>query len=184
MKIVHACLAVTMVASVAAGCATPPRGRGGPRPETPADRANESYGGGDKSAPPAALMLAALDTNNDQKVDRAELEAGADKAFDSADTDHNGQVSIAELADWARRWLGDAYALPGHFQFDQDQNDVISREEFHVTFRKLFNQFDQNADGVLDRSELLTMTLPGHGARKGRRPRRWRIPGRPGSRSR
>ena len=170
MKKVSACLAVALAATVAAGCATPHRRGPVNRAETPADRANDSYGGGDKSAPPAALMLAALDTNNDQKVDRAELEAGADRAFDSADTDRNGAVSIAELADWSRRWLGDAYALPGHFQFDQDQNDTITRDEFHVTFRKLFNQFDQNADGVLDRSELLTMTLPGMGRGPGGGP--------------
>jgi len=165
MKMAPACLAVMLIAVTAAGCATPRRGPA-TRPDTPADRANESYGGGDKSAPPAALMLAALDTNNDQKVDRKELEAGADRAFESADTDHSGAVSIAELADWARRWLGDAYALPGHFQFDQDQNDSISREEFHITFRRLFARFDQNNDGVLDRSELLTMTLPGFGRRR------------------
>jgi Ca2+-binding EF-hand superfamily protein len=166
MKMGSACLAVAVTAALAAGCATPHR-RPEPRPETPADKINQSYGGGDMSATPAAVMLAGLDTNQDQKIDRKELEAGADRAFESADADHNGAVTIGELADWARRWLGDAYALPGHFQFDTDQNDRISRAEFHTTFERLFAQFDQNKDGVIERSELLTMTLPGFG----RRPR-------------
>jgi hypothetical protein len=166
MKMGSACLAVALAAALAAGCATP-HGRPKPRPETPADKINDTYGGGDMSATPAGVMLAGLDTNQDQKIDRKELEAGADRAFDSADTDHNGEVSIGELANWARRWLGDAYALPGHFQFDQDQNDRISRAEFHLTFERLFDQFDQNKDGVIDRSELLTMNLPGFSRRPG-----------------
>ncbi|HKJ72747.1 MAG TPA: EF-hand domain-containing protein [Alphaproteobacteria bacterium] len=167
MKTGYACLAVALTATLAAGCATPQRRAPRDRPETPAQKADDSYGGGAMSAPPAALMLATLDTNNDQKVDRKELEAGADRAFASADTDGNGSVSIAELADWSKRWMGDAYALPGHFQFDEDQNDHISRKEFHDTFRRLFARFDQNKDGVLERSELLTMTLPGFGRRGG-----------------
>jgi EF hand len=165
MKTGSACLAVMCIAVLAAGCASPRRGS---RPETPADRANDSYGGGAMSAPPAALMLAALDTNQDQKIEKSEVEAGADRAFESADTDHNGAVSIVELSEWSKVWLGDAYALPGHYQFDEDQNDRISREEFHDMFRRLFAQFDLNTDGVLDRTELLTMSMPAMGRGYGR----------------
>lgn len=110
-----------------------------------------------RSAPPAALLLAGFDRNNDALVSREELNAGAAAAFAAADTDRDGALGLAELGGWAVRWLGSADAIPGRFDFDRDADDRITPAEFQAELGRRFATFDANRDGLVSRAELLTV---------------------------
>ena len=109
------------------------------------------------SASPAALLIAGMDANGDSRVRRAERARAAGRLFAGADSDHDGALTLIELADWSYAWLGDQSAVPGRFDFDRDADDKISRAEFVAELDRRFAAFDKNGDGVVERSELLTI---------------------------
>jgi hypothetical protein len=63
-------------------------------------------------AEPAALFIAACDTNGDGRVTQAELTAGVARSYATAEGAATGSIGYIAFADWAQAWLGDRNALP------------------------------------------------------------------------
>jgi hypothetical protein len=128
-------------------------------------------------AEPVAVFIGACDADGDTRVTRAELAACAARSFATVDKDGKGSVGYIQFADWAERWLGDRNALPSPFETDSDSDDRITLAELKAQLDKTFTRLDRNKDGVLVRSELLTIDstrgLGGAGDRgpRGKRPR-------------
>jgi len=120
------------------------------------------------SASPVALMIAGFDRDGDAVVTRAEFDAGVARSFADGDADTDGQIKLIELSNWSVKWLGNAGALPGQFDFDRDGDDAISKAEYAAEFDRRFAGFDKDKDGNLRRAELISLT--------GQRP----LPPRPG----
>ncbi len=123
-------------------------------------------------AEPVALMIAAFDADGDAKVTRAECIAGVEHSFRSIDTTNKGWLGYIDFADWAERWLGDRNALPSPFETDSDGDNHITLAELQAKILVIFDRFDRNHDGVLVRSELLTLdSTHGFGNGRGKRGR-------------
>jgi Ca2+-binding EF-hand superfamily protein len=122
---------------------------------------------------PVAMMIAAFDSDGDAKVTRAEFDAGLRHSFDSIDTDRKGSIGYIAFSDWSERWLGDRNTLPSPFEVDRDGDNRITFAELAERFDLLFTRFDANKDGVIVRSELVTirpqMFSPSQGRGKGKR---------------
>ena len=108
-------------------------------------------------AEPVAMMIAAFDSDGDARVSRAEFAAGLRHSFDSIDTGKTGSLGYIGYSDWSERWLGDRNTLPSPFEVDRDGDKRITWDELSARFDLLFARFDTNKDGVLARSELLTL---------------------------
>lgn len=137
-----------------------------PRPQPPATILVE----------PAGAFLAGCDANVDALTTRAERDAGVARAFATAEGAASGKIGYIAYADWARRWLGDANALPSPYEVDADGDDRITAAELARRFAALFDRYDVNQDGTLTRAELVTVRArsPGQEDERGRRPDRRR----------
>ncbi|MCP3732396.1 EF-hand domain-containing protein [Sphingomonas sp. MG17] len=129
-------------------------------------------------AEPVAMAIAAFDKDGDAAVSRTEFTAGVARTFETV---AKGQPAIGYIGfgDWAERWLGNRNALPSPFEVDQDGDNKVSLAELQARFELFFDRFDRDKDGVLKRSELLTvrqMLRPGErpGERDARPPQRQR----------
>ena len=100
---------------------------------------------------------------------RAEFDAGLRHSFDSIDTRHTGSLGYIAIGDWAERWLGDRNTLPSPFEVDRDGDNKISYAELAARFDLFFTRFDANKDGVLVRSELVTIRPQAFSPDRGRR---------------
>lgn len=124
---------------------------------------------------PAAMMIAAFDSDGDGKVTRAEFDAGLKRSFDAIDTRHQGWLGYIAYSDWQERWMGDRNTVPSPFEVDRDGDNKISFAEIAERFDLLFTRFDADKDGVITRKELVTirpqMQAPPMGrGKKGRSP--------------
>jgi Ca2+-binding EF-hand superfamily protein len=106
---------------------------------------------------PVAMMIAAFDADGDAKVTRVEFDAGLRRSFDSIDTRKTGAIGYIAFSDWSERWMGDRNTLPSPFETDRDGDNKISFEELAARFGLLFARFDKDKDGVIVRSELVTV---------------------------
>lgn len=126
-------------------------------------------------AEPVAMAIAAFDTDRDGAVSRAEFNAGVAHSFETV---AKGQPTIGyiQFGDWADRWLGNRNALPSPFEVDRDGDNRITRTELQARFDLFFVRFDRDKDGIIRRSELLTVRAtprPGESSpNRGERPRR------------
>jgi Ca2+-binding EF-hand superfamily protein len=110
---------------------------------------------------PVAMMIATFDRNGDALVDRDELIAGVRASFEAIDTAHTGAMRYIVFADWAKRFLGDANALPSPFEIDRNDDDTITPDELQDQFARLFARYDRDGDRIVSRAELLTYrTMP------------------------
>lgn len=133
-------------------------------------------------AEPAALLIAACDTDADGKTTRAELTACIARGFAEADAAHAGSIGYIGYSEWALKWLGDRNALPSPFGIDTDGDNRITLAELQAQFGKLFDRFDLNRDGAATRAELVNIRSAavaqdgdgqgqsGHGRGRGRTP--------------
>lgn len=122
---------------------------------------------------PAAAFLAACDADFDARTTRAERDACLPRAFATAEGASGGRIGYIAYADWARRWLGDANALPSPYEVDADGDDRITAAELTRRFTALFDRYDADKDGVLTRAELVTVHArpPGQEDERGGRRR-------------
>lgn len=123
-------------------------------------------------AEPVALLIAGFDADGDARVTRAEFDAGLKHSFDSADSAHAGTLGYIAYSDWSLRWMGDRNTLPSPFEMDRDGDNKISWGEFQDRFAQIFARFDHNKDGVIERSELVTIRPPAFNPMDGKRKRR------------
>ena len=123
-------------------------------------------------AEPGALLIAGFDSDGDARVTRAEFDAGLKRSFDSADTGHTGSLGYIAYSDWSLRWMGDRNTLPSPFEMDRDGDNKVSWAEFQDRFALIWARFDKNKDGVIERSELVTIRPPAFNPMDGKRKRR------------
>ncbi|WP_010544454.1 EF-hand domain-containing protein [Sphingomonas elodea] len=123
-------------------------------------------------AEPVALLIAGLDSDGDARVTRAEFDAGLKRSFDSADTSHSGGLGYIAYSDWSLRWMGDRNTLPSPFELDRDGDNKVSWGELQDRFAQIWTRFDKNKDGVIERSELVTIRPPAFNMMDGKRKRR------------
>ncbi|WP_374138366.1 MULTISPECIES: EF-hand domain-containing protein [unclassified Sphingomonas] len=108
-------------------------------------------------AEPVALFLGATDADGDARVTRAEAQAGVARSFATVETTTPGSIGYIGLSEWAERWLGDRNALPSAYETDTDADNRITLAELSAQIDRTFTRLDRNKDGVLVRSELLTL---------------------------
>ncbi len=123
-------------------------------------------------AEPVALLIAGFDADGDARVTRAEFDAGLKRSFDSADTAHTGMLGYIAYSDWSLRWMGDRNTLPSPFELDRDGDNKVSWAELQDRFAQIWTRFDRNKDGVIERSELVTIRPPAFTPMDGKRKRR------------
>jgi EF hand len=123
-------------------------------------------------AEPVALLIAGFDGDGDARVTRAEFDAGLKRSFDSVDTAHAGTLGYIAYSDWSLRWMGDRNTLPSPFELDRDGDNKISWAEFQERFAGIFARFDKNKDGVIERSELVSIRPPAFSPMDRKRGRR------------
>jgi Ca2+-binding EF-hand superfamily protein len=102
---------------------------------------------------PAVSLLLRYDSDNDGAVTRRELEAGLRQDFRQADTNHDGRLDADEVrAVNQRRVMQDqSMATP---LIDWNLDGFVDFKEFAATMRSLFEQLDQNGDGVVSKEEF------------------------------
>ncbi len=118
-------------------------------------------------AEPAALFIAACDANGDGRVTQAELTACVARSYATAEGAALGSIGYIAYADWAQAWLGDRNALPSPFEVDRDGDNRITLGELQTRFAQFFTRFDRDKDGILTRSELITIRAAAPGERYG-----------------
>ncbi len=105
---------------------------------------------------PVAMFVAACDADGDGTTSSPELDACVAKSFAAIDTGNAGKLRYLAYADWAKRYLGDANALPSPFEVDRDNDDQITLEELQRHFAKLYTRFNKDGQPGISRAELLT----------------------------
>ena len=108
---------------------------------------------------PAAMFIAACDADSDARVSRGELDTCVTRSFATADGAASGSIGYIGYAEWAKRWLGDANALPSPFEVDSNGDDRITLPELKGRFQQIFDRLDVDRDGVLTRTELVTIRI-------------------------
>ncbi|MBY0520332.1 MAG: EF-hand domain-containing protein, partial [Sphingomonas sp.] len=106
------------------------------------------------------------------RTTRDEARACTARGYAAIDTGSKGSIGYIQFSDWSERWLGDRNALPSPFETDSDSDDRITLAELKAQLDKTFTRLDRNKDGVLVRSELLTIdSTRGLGGASDRGPR-------------
>ena len=100
----------------------------------------------------AAHGLRLLDTDGDQAVSRAELEAGAAARFAAIDANHDGQATVEEIRAYREQQRAERQARRLK-RLDQDGDGRISEAEFVARRLAQMERLDRNGDGVLDASD-------------------------------
>ncbi|MBA4048609.1 MAG: calcium-binding protein [Sphingomonas sp.] len=108
-------------------------------------------------AEPVALFIATCDGNADAMVTPAELMPCVARSYAPVGGTAPNSIGYIQFADWAERWLGDRNALPSPFETDSDGNNRITLAEIQAQLAKTFARFDRDKDGLVKRSELLTL---------------------------
>jgi Ca2+-binding EF-hand superfamily protein len=102
---------------------------------------------------PAATLLLRYDSDNDGAVTRRELEAGLRQDFRQADTNHNGTLDADEVRAVNQRRVSQDQSMATPL-IDWNLDGVVDFDEFAGTMRSLFDQLDQNGDGVVSKEEF------------------------------
>lgn len=109
---------------------------------------------GDPSGTVAGIkQLQGYDANKDGMLTRAELDAQLRKDFAAADHDHNGTLDAREAQDENDRRYKESGTQYSPV-LDWNQDGVIDFNEFAGGTRSLFDQLDDDHDGVLSGNEF------------------------------
>lgn len=108
-----------------------------------------------------ADRLAAMDANGDGQITRAEAVAMRQTMFARIDADKNGYLTEAEMkaareAAAAQRKAGkggDGEGIRGMSRLDVNGDGQIAKSELEAAPFPLFERFDSNKDGVLQKAE-------------------------------
>lgn len=97
-----------------------------------------------------ALLFAGFDLNGDYKIDKSEVSQGIQQAFERADTDETGALSLVELEAWRVNALGSLEATPNNFTFAPNFARSVSLTKFREVLKKVADTLDKDADGNMD----------------------------------
>jgi len=120
-----------------------------------------------------AGFLQEFDLNRDGRTPLAEFIEARNIRYDLTDLNRDGVVELAEYVEeyrvrlerqLAASTLGEAEKAaqrkaqldqaPLRFSFlDADNDGKLSREEFHASGQRMFDEFDRNRDGVVDAAD-------------------------------
>jgi len=131
---------------------------------------------------PAGLLFAGFDIDQNYAVTPDELADGLELAFQNADMDANGRLTLFEYQDWSAKALGSPTATPGWMELDRDGSTSIDPIEFRGGFERLAKTYGLTGPNGLLISELtgdmpvMSASRPSGGmpsrSRGGRRPPR------------
>ena len=148
-----------------------PRGdqRGGPSQVTTAPSPPAGSERATIMVEPVGMLIATFDADGDGRVSQAELAAGVARTYQLSDPASTRRMGYIDYADWAKRWLGDADALPSPFTIDTNADNVITPDELQAGLAHIFARLDADRDGYVTHRELLTINnAPGGGGFGGR----------------
>ena len=100
----------------------------------------------------AVQGLRLLDTDGDQAVSRAELQAGATARFAAIDANRDGQATVEEIRAYREQQRAERQARR-LARLDTDKDGRISEAEFVARRLEQMERLDRNGDGVLDASD-------------------------------
>lgn len=156
-------------AALLSACASQPdtqdrRAERGERTEARGDRPDRPARTSGTFIQPSALLFATMDSNQDKRITRAEMEAGAKSEWSGFDKN----PGAIEFSKWSLETLGSTDAQPTFMSFDQDFNGVVYEAEFMTGLEQAFARMDKNGDNVLDRSEMIVAVQARQGNARGR----------------
>lgn len=118
---------------------------------------------------PGALLFASFDENKDGIVIASEIETGAAKAFDFADTDADGFLGGFEQGAWATAVGGAHGVLSNTMLFDADLDRSVTKTEFIAGIVRLAETYQLTTDGNVHFGDLIRS--PGNRPRQEREQR-------------
>jgi len=134
----------------------------------------DQHGSGDTDdgRGPGGQMFERLDTNNDGKIDRLEIEQAQNERFARLDADGDGRVTQAEFEAGRaamreeRREARQARMFARH---DADGDGVLTSDELPgPRMERMLDRLDSNGDGAITREEMTEHRGKMRGPGKGR----------------
>jgi hypothetical protein len=113
-----------------------PQGAGGPRMMA-------ARGEGVRIVKPGALLFASYDTDQNGRITRAEVDAGAQRSFTLADTNKDGEVAGFEQTAWAESVGSIDDVLTNPMSFDVNLDKRITPAEFASGLRRLAGPLEE-----------------------------------------
>lgn len=103
------------------------------------------------------MMFVSFDTNADLQVSADEIQAGIEREFARADTNHDNQLQPIEFQNWSTLVLGGSALGPFRLDFDRNVDNVITRDEFVTEINGRVRDYDTDGNGSLSRSEFVRL---------------------------
>ena len=97
--------------------------------------------------------IGSLDENGNGTLDRKEIQAGTEKAFQEYDRDGSGSLDQSEFEQ-----AGGSVAR--FMEIDRNKDGRIDLKEFSEATRRRFRTIDRNRDGRIDAQELKARKAP------------------------
>jgi hypothetical protein len=114
---------------------------------------------------PAAMLFASFDTDHDGQITDAEIDAGAAISFAVADKNHDGAITGFEQSDWATLVGSGGDVLANPMQFDSDLDRSVTLAEFTSGLHRLADTLKKKGESVLAYADLVQpLQPPGGGA--------------------
>ena len=109
-----------------------------------------------------ALLFAGFDHNNDYSIDIGEVNAGINQAFNFADKDKNGTLSLIELEVWRKIALGSENLAPHSYAFAPNFARTVTKDKFHLVLSELAKRLDKDVQGLSDGKIAMEDLLKNH----------------------
>jgi len=164
IKLTSALIAASLLLQACASSSTQKHGR---QSAPPAFGKNQSL---ITIVSPASLLITSFNRNNDYVIDRAEFTGGRDQAFQNADSNGDGRISLFEMDAWRLGALGSKDAAPMSMYFDADFNQVVTKEEFETAFDTLFSNSDKDGNQTIAFTELVRVAARPSSRGQGKKP--------------
>lgn len=103
-----------------------------------------------------ASLFISFDTDQDGRVDAAEIEAGIAAAFETADRNANGFITALEQQAWANNLRPADSSLANPVRFDPNLDRRISFEEFETVITDLAGDYSDAVSGDVIIADLKT----------------------------
>ena len=103
---------------------------------------------------PTEARFADLDRDDDNKLSLGEYTAGARAEFDAMDTDHNRNLTVGEMDVADPQADGEMSSAQKIALHDDNQDSVLSIDEYDASVEDRFRAIDVNDDDSIDITEL------------------------------